>query len=98
MDKEETSPTNGKIDEKINKNNNEEGNGKIEAVHLIAGKEEELVLPALEEYVVSSTSTTSNTIGIFKYYWFWFLKMSAKVVHKCFTGSIVHCLLYLVQG
>nr|CAD2182512.1 unnamed protein product [Meloidogyne enterolobii] len=62
MDKEETSPTNGKIDEKINKNNNEEGNGKIEAVHLIAGKEEELVLPALEEYVVSSTSTTSNTI------------------------------------
>ncbi|CAK5079636.1 unnamed protein product [Meloidogyne enterolobii] len=62
MDKEESSPTNGKIDEKINKNNKEEGNGKIEAVHLIAGKEEELVLPALEEYVVSSTSTTSNTI------------------------------------
>uniref|UniRef100_A0A915M8T0 protein-serine/threonine phosphatase n=1 Tax=Meloidogyne javanica TaxID=6303 RepID=A0A915M8T0_MELJA len=62
MDKEETSPTNGKIDEKISKNNNEEGNGKIEAVQLIAGKEEELVLPALEEYVVSSTSTTSHTI------------------------------------
>lgn len=61
--KEEKSPTNGKMSEKISKNK-EEGKVKVEAVQLIAGKEEELVLPALEEYVVSSTSTTTTTTNI----------------------------------